>query len=135
VTAGNLRRIERLNYLLGGILVIAAALTQPQPVALGVAVGVALTCANFFVLRRLIQKWTSDAAAGRSTSKSGLLVLPKMVGLMVAVVLSLAYLPIHPIAFAVGYSIFVVSIFVEILLAAILPSPSPTPETNEQHHG
>jgi len=122
VNAGNLRRIERLNYLIGGVIVIAAALTQPQRVALGVAVGVALTCANFFVLRRLILKWTSDAAEGRSSSSSSLLVLPKMIGLMVAVVLCLAYLPIDAVAFAIGYSVFVASIFVEIILAAVLPS-------------
>jgi hypothetical protein len=128
VNAGNLRRVERLNYLLGGILVIAAAVTRPQRESLGIAVGVALTCANFFVLRRLIQKWTSDAAEGRSSSTSSLLVLPKMIGLMVAVVLCLAFLPIEPVAFAIGYSVFVVSIFVEIILAAVLPS-------RESHNG
>ena len=128
MNAGNLRRVERLNYLIGGILVIAGAITQPQRVALGIAVGVALTCANFFVLRRLIQKWTSDAAEGRSSSTSSLLVLPKMIGLMVAVVLCLAFLPIEPVAFAIGYSVFVVSIFVESLLAAVLPS-------RESHNG
>jgi hypothetical protein len=126
VNAGNLRRVERLNYLIGGVLVIAAAVTQPQRIALGIAVGVALTCANFFVLRRLIQKWTSDAADGRSSSTSSLLVLPKMIGLMVAVVLCLAFLPIEPVAFAIGYSVFVVSIFVEIILAAVLPSREST---------
>jgi len=130
VNAGNLRRIERLNYLLGGVLVIAAAVTQPQRVALGIAVGVALTCANFFVLRRLILRWTTEAAEGRSSSASSLLVLPKMIGLMVAVVLCLAFLPINPVGFAIGYSVFVVSIFVEILLAALLPAPR-----NENNHG
>ena len=128
MSSPSLLRIERLNYLLGGVMVIGAALTQPRSVALGVAVGVALTCANFFVLRRLIQKWTSDAAEGRSSSTSSLLVLPKMIGLMVAVVLCLAFLPIEPVAFALGYSVFVVSFFVEIILAAVLPS-------RESHNG
>lgn len=131
MTAGNLVRVERLNYLLGGLLIVAAALTQSQPVALGVAVGVALTCANFFFLRRLITKWTSDAAAGKPTTGASMLVLPKMVGLMVAVVLSLWLLPIDGIAFALGYSIFVVSIFVEIFLAAVLPEP----KAEEENHG
>lgn len=134
MTAGNLVRVERLNYLLGGVLVIAAALTQPQPVALGVAVGVALTCVNFFFLRRLITKWTDDAAKGKPTTGASMLVLPKMVGLMVAVVLCLWLLPINGVAFALGYSIFVVSIFVEIFLAAVLPEKAPKAE-EEQNHG
>jgi hypothetical protein len=100
-------------------------------VALGVAVGVALTSINFYLLRRLITKWTQDAAEGRPTTKSGLLVLPKMVGLMAAVVLSLWLLPIDGIAFALGYSIFVISIFVEIILSAVLPGP-PAPSSSIQ---
>lgn len=126
---GNVVRIERLNYLLGGLLIVGAALTQRQPVALGVAVGVALTCVNFFFLRRVITKWTSDAAAGKPTTGSSLLVLPKMIGLMVAVVLCLWLLPINAIAFALGYSIFVISIVVELVLGAVLPRK----EENENH--
>lgn len=124
MTAGSIVRVERLNYLLGGILVIGAAVTQARPVALGIVVGVVLTCLNFFLLRKLVVKWTTDAAEGRPTTASGMLVLPKMIGLMVAVVLSLAFLPIDGIAFAIGYSVFVVSIFVEIILAAVLPTPA-----------
>src|SRR6185369_11247522 len=66
MAAPSLLRIERLNYALGGILVILAAVTQPRPIALGIAVGVALTCLNFFVLRKLVFKWTSDAAKGKT---------------------------------------------------------------------
>ena len=63
-------RIERLNYVIGGIVVLVAAVTQPQSVGLGLAVGVALTCLNFFVLRRLVVKWTADAAAGQNRSRA-----------------------------------------------------------------
>jgi len=129
VNAGNLRRIERLNYLLGGILVIGPALTQPRAIALGIAVGVALTCLNFLFFRRLIYKWTQQAAEGQPTSGSALLMMPKMIGLMVAVVLCLAFLPINPAAFAIGYSVFVLSIFVEIVLSIFQPSPN----GNENH--
>ena len=135
---GNLVRIERLNYLLGGILVIAAAVTQPQRIALGVVCGVVLTCLNFLFLRKLIGKWTTDAAEGRSTAGGSVLMLPKMIGLMLAVVLCLAYLPIDAIAFAVGYSVFVASIFIEVILSVVLPTPAEPPtqppsETND--HG
>ena len=127
-------RIERLNYALGGILVIAAAITQPQPIALGVAVGVALTCLNFFVLRKLVYKWTSDAAQGKSGS-APLLMLPKMVGLMGAVALAILFLPIDPIAFTIGYSLFIVSIVLDTTFSALRSSPEPTSTEHDEHHG
>lgn len=128
----SLLRIERLNYGLGGILVIAAALTQNQPVALGIAVGVALTCLNFFVLRKLVTKWTSDAAQGKS-GNAPLLMLPKMVGLMGAVALAILFLPIDPIAFTIGYSLFIVSIVVDTTYSALRPQPTST--EHDEHHG
>ena len=121
-------RIERINYALGGVLVVLAALTQSRPVALGVAVGVGLTCLNFNVLRRLVVKWTEDAAKGR-TGAAPMLMMPKMVGLMVAVALAIFFLPIDPIAFTIGYSIFIISIVIDTTYSALRPEP----ETN--HHG
>ncbi len=108
----SIHRIERLNYGLGALLVIAGAITQTRSVALGLAVGVALTCANFYVLRKLVVKWTDDAAAGRVRS-TGVLIIPKMIALMGAVVACLALLPIDAVAFVVGYSLFIVSIMIE----------------------
>jgi hypothetical protein len=110
--APSIHRIERLNYVLGAVLAIAGALTQPREIALGLAVGALLTCANFFVLRKLVVKWTSDAAAGRTPS-TGLLIMPKMIALMGAVVACLALLPIDAVAFVVGYSVFLASIMIE----------------------
>lgn len=124
----SLLRIERLNYALGGVLVIAAALTQTRPIALGILVGVALTCANFFVLRRLVTKWTRDAAQGKS-GNAPLLMLPKMVGLMGAVAIAILVLPIDPIAFTIGYSLFIVSIVVDTTYSALKPGAEPTAPT------
>jgi hypothetical protein len=142
VATPSIHRIERLNYALGGVLVIAAALTQPRPIALGVAVGVALTCANFFVLRRLVVKWTADAAKGR-TGAAPLLMLPKMVGLMGAVAIAILLLPIDPVAFTIGYSLFIVSIVIDTTYAALrpgadsaTPTPTPTePTRSDERHG
>ena len=114
----SIHRIERLNYILGGIFALGAVLTQSRPVALGIAVGVALTCANFFVLRKLVVKWTSDAAEGK-TGNAPMLMLPKMVGLMGAVALSILLLPIDPVAFTVGYSIFIISITIDTMYSAL----------------
>lgn len=127
-------RIERINYALGGVLVIAAALTQSPRVALGVAVGVLLTCINFFVLRKLVVKWTSDAAKGQGGTAQAL-VLPKMIGLMGAVAASILFLPIDPIAFTVGYSIFIVSIVIDATYAALRADEAPPSTESDKHHG
>jgi len=127
----SLLRIERLNYALGGVTIIAAALTQPRGVALGVAVGVALTCLNFFVLRKLVARWTADAAAGK-LANSQLLMLPKMIGLMALVVVALAVLPINAVAFTVGYSIFILSILIETIHASMR---APAPQQSSEHDG
>ena len=50
------------------------------------------------------------------------LILPKMVGLMGAVVLCLWLLPIDAIFFVIGYSVFIVSIVVEGVLSTLRPS-------------
>jgi len=130
----SLLRIERMNYALGGILVIAAAVTQPQDVALGIAVGVALTCLNFFVLRKLVFKWTSDAAKGK-TGNAPLLMLPKMIGLMGAVAVAILFLPIDPIAFTIGYSLFIVSIVLDTTYSALRPQAEPPSTEHDEHHG
>jgi hypothetical protein len=130
----SLGRIMRMNYAIGAVLIIAAALTQPRDIALGIAVGVALTCANFFVLSKLISKWTADAAAGKSGASS-ILVLPKMIGLMLAVVVALAFLPIDPAAFAIGYSTFIVSIMIEAVYSLIASAPPPPSDGVDDHHG
>jgi hypothetical protein len=114
--------------------VIAAALTQPQRIALGIAVGVALTCLNFFVLRKLVFKWTSDASKGK-TGNAPLLMLPKMVGLMGAVAVAILFLPIDPIAFTIGYSLFIVSIILDTTYSALRSTPEPTSTEHDEHHG
>lgn len=134
----SIRRIERLNYGIGAIVIAVAALTQPRDVALGLAVGVLLTCANFFVLRKLVVKWTREAAARRGGNAS-FLMLPKMIGLMGAVALAIIFLPINVIAFTIGYSVFFVSIVIEATYSA-LRSPedergsAPTEPTNSDEH-
>ena len=119
-------RIERMNYAIAGVLIIASAITQPRDIALGIAIGAALTCVNFHVLRRLVSKWTAAAAKGEN-SNAPMLMLPKMVLLMGAVALAILFLPIQPVAFIVGYSIFIVSIVLDTTFAALRPA---TDESN-----
>jgi len=114
----SISRIERLNYGISAVLVLLALFTQPRPVVLGLAVGAGLTCINFYVLRRLITRWTADAAAGKR-SNSPMLMLPKMIAMMGAVAAAIMLLPIHVVAFVVGYSIFIASIVIESLYSAM----------------
>jgi hypothetical protein len=132
----SVRRIERLNYILGALLVLAGALTQPRPVALGIVVGVVLTCANFFVLRRLVTRWTSEAARGESTANTSFLMLPKMIVLMGAVAAAILLLPIDPLAFTIGYSTFIASIVIDCVYSAAFAAPAPEPDQPEKNsHG
>jgi len=137
----SIRRIERLNYAIGAIAIAAAALTQPRDIALGITVGALLTCANFFVLRKLVTRWTRDAAQGRGGNAS-LLMLPKMIGLMGAVAIAIIFLPLNVVAFTVGYSIFLISIVIEATYSTLRvpddePETAPPQPTNsdEHHHG
>ena len=135
-----IHRIERLNYGIGAVLVAATLLTQPRSISLGIAVGVGLTCVNFFVLRKLVVKWTRDAAAGRG-GNGAMLMLPKMIGLMGAVALAILFLPINVVAFTIGYSIFIASIVIDATYSALrTPDDDPhdapaAPNSDEHHHG
>lgn len=132
----SLLRIERLNYGIGAVVIAAGALTQVRDIALGLTVGVVLTCLNFFVLRKLVTKWTRDAARGQG-GNAQLLMLPKMVGLMGAVALVIIFTSVDVVAFTIGYSIFIVSIIVEATYSALrTPDDEPTTtEPNETNHG
>jgi hypothetical protein len=132
VASPSILRIERLNYGISAIAILAALVTQKQDVTLGLAVGAGLTCLNFFVLRKLIVKWTTEAAAGKG-GNSAVLMLPKMVGLMGAVAVSVLFLPIDVIAFAVGYSIFIASIIIETTYTALRPAAADPASEND--HG
>ena len=126
----SIARIERLNLIIGALIVVVALFVGTREQALGAAVGVALTCANFYVLRRLVFRWTQDAAAGK-TSRAAFLMAPKMVLLMTAVVLALAFLPISAVTFTIGYSVFIVSILIESVYAAMLPSEASEDENRD----
>jgi hypothetical protein len=130
VAKPSILRIERLNYGIAIALTIAAAITQPGRIALGLAIGGALTCANFFVLRKLIVKWTTDAARGQ-TGAAPYLMLPKMVALMGVVAIAILLLPIDAVAFVIGYSIFLVSILIETIYSAMKPSPTSEQENTD----
>jgi hypothetical protein len=137
VASPSIHRIERLNYVLALVVVVIGLLTQTRPVVLGLMVGAGLTCLNFNVLRRLVVKWTAEAASGKPGNAS-LLMLPKMVGLMGAVAVAVLLLPIDVIAFTIGYSIFIVSIVIDTTYAAFSaaePAGPAGPAGKDEPHG
>ena len=126
----SIHRIERMNYALAIVVTVVGLLTQSKAIVLGLMVGSALTCLNFFVLRKLVVKWTADAASGKGGGAASMLMLPKMVFLMGAVALCVLLLPIDVVAFTIGYSIFIISIVVEAAYTA-MRTPDPVPESTD----
>jgi len=103
--------IERWNWIIAIVLVLAAALLFDTSVLLGVAVGAFLCCANFWGIHKLIVK--SMRVEGRQRAALQLLLVAKMVLLMFVIFLVMKYLPLSPAALAVGLSVFFLSIAVE----------------------
>jgi hypothetical protein len=119
----SLRRIERLNYILGGVMVAAAPFFLGKEEALGVLVGVLLGAVNFSVLRRIVERWLTNASKGNHNS--GFFLIPKMMLLMGAVFAALFFLPISALFLAAGFSIFVISIAIETVRVILYPPEVP----------
>ena len=108
-----LTRIERMNYILGGVLVVITAALGTGEQVLGAFVGAALSAINFSLVRRLVEGLVREARGEVTTRVSSLALAPKMLVLMGAVVLALLFLPISAVMFAAGFSVFLLSITVE----------------------
>jgi len=132
MTSPSILRIERMNYILAIVATVAGLITRDQRITLGLMVGAGLTCVNFYALRRLVIKWTADAAAGKG-GNAQLLMLPKMVFMMGAAAVAVLFLPLDVIAFIVGYSIFILSIVIETTLSAFRSSG--TQDLSKNGHG
>lgn len=104
--------IERWNVLFASLLVLASAILFPVRTALGVAVGAILTCANFFAFHRLLDR-SMKSPNGRKRLFLQILLLLKMGAILVLVFLAIHFLPLSPVALAVGLSVFLLSIAVE----------------------
>ena len=132
----SIHRIERMNYALAIVVTVVGLLTQSKSIVLGLMVGSALTCLNFFVLRKLVVKWTADAASGKGGGAASMLMLPKMVFLMGAVALCVLLLPIDVVAFTIGYSIFIISIVIDTTYSALrTPDEAGQSSTETDNHG
>lgn len=115
----SLGRIERMNYILGVVLFGAAALLMSWPHALGVMVGVLLSCLNFTIMRGMVHRWIRTAPERRGPQ--ALVLVPKMAGLMGALFLSLHLLPVTGLGVLIGFSVFLGSIAIETVRFAVSP--------------
>lgn len=106
-----LARIERWNYLLTAVIVAVGAVALHHYYALGLTVGAVIASLNFSAIRKLVEKWT--AAAPERRGNTALLFVPKMTALIVVVFLAVRFVPMSPVAFAIGFSIFLISIAIE----------------------
>lgn len=133
----SLKNIERLNYMLGALLVGGAAILRPQDDALGVLVGVVLTCANFSLMRRMVQWWLRTAPERRGPRT--FVLVPKMAGVMLVVAVALFLLPVSAIGVLVGFSVFLGSIALETVRYAVAGparrAPAQDPEIAEAGDG
>ena len=124
-------RIERMNYVIGGVLIALAAVMGTRPQLAGMVCGVALSALNFSVVRRLVAQMLWGPAEGRK--RVATLFVPKMAVLMLAVAGAVFFLPISPIAFAVGFSVFLASIAIE-SVRFVMSSPM-NPSSHDGENG
>ena len=109
--AKSLERIERLNYVFGAVLIFVCIALTSTHFSLGVSLGVALTCVNFTIIRRLVDKLL--AAHPDRRGPTAFFFVPKMAGILAAVSLAIFFLPISAIGLGIGFSVFLLSIMVE----------------------
>jgi len=124
-----LARIERMNALFAGVLILGATLLFSSAVAIGVTVGAVLAVANFAGVRRLV----GDSMRRDGMKRAGLqlLLVGKMGILFVLVFLAIRYLPLSPVGLAVGMSVFLISITVESLRFVLGSHGDGNPEAHD----
>ena len=110
----HVKRIERVALSLVGLATLASLVFWDGRIVLGVGLGGMLAALNFHVLRRIMA--AIFQAEGSSTQKqafTGVLLTFKFGALAAVVFLVVNYAPVEPVAFMVGISVVVLSIFIE----------------------
>jgi hypothetical protein len=110
VNPDRLKIMERWNVAFAALASLIAALAAPW-LMWGVVAGGILACANFYAIRRIWQSLLSSSTQKRQAMQ-GLFIVKSLL-LAGVVVAALALLPISPIGFAIGVSVFIPSIIVE----------------------
>lgn len=119
----SLHRIERMNWIFGGVLVALCGALGTMEHVLGSLVGVVLGAVNFSLVARIVERM-AQAATGKLEAKASTMFLaPKMAVLMGLVFAAIYFLPISSPMLAIGFSVFMLSIGVE-TVRYVLRSPA-----------
>ena len=121
-------RIERVNLALAVAVTGLAALLWGTSGAVAAGVGAVLACVDFYLLVRLGAGMVAQARAGEPSRALSFLLLTKTIVLFGLVFVAIRVARLDAIAFALGFSVFVVSIF----LLAIQAGAAKTGEANVQ---
>ena len=114
----HLKVMEKWNLLFSVIAVLVAALAFDREHVVGVGLGAAIACINFSAIRRIWEGLLSGSTAGKQSMQ--VLFVLKMFALGAVVFVCLRFVPMSPAAFAVGISIFLLSIAVESVRFALV---------------
>jgi uncharacterized membrane protein YoaK (UPF0700 family) len=107
----HLRAMEKWNLLLSGLAVLITALLFEREHVVGVALGALIACANFTAIRKIWEGLLSGSSERKQSMQ--MLFILKMVALFAIVFVCIRFVPMSAAAFAIGISIFLLSIAVE----------------------
>jgi ATP synthase I chain len=108
--AAVLARIERINLILGAAITCLAWFLWGARGALAAGVGAGLACADFWLLVRIGGRLVASAREGNPSRGLSFLLLGKTAALFALVFVAIAVLHLEAVPFALGFSVFVVSI-------------------------
>jgi hypothetical protein len=113
MTTDPLNKISRANLVLGVTVTAVAGLIWGGSGMLGAGVGAALACLNFWAIGRLGRRAVSRVESGASSGQAFALaagLLLKMTALFTMVWLAVRVIKLPALPFAMGMSVFVISI-------------------------
>ena len=113
-----LARIQRTNLILGAAAVAIAGLLWGGSGMVAAGAGAALACADFWVLGRLGAAAVARVKEGGSPWGLGFALIAKMAALFAIVYVAIRIAGLAVLPFALGFSVFVISILLVGLSAA-----------------
>jgi hypothetical protein len=110
VEAAVLARIERVNLILAALITALAGALWGVRGAIAAGAGAALACADFWLLVRIGGRLVASAREGNPSRGLSFLLIGKTMALFALVFIAIGVLHLEAIPFALGFSVFVVSI-------------------------
>ena len=110
----HVKRIERIALLLVGLATLASLVFWDERIVLGVGLGGVLAAVNFHALRRIMAAiFQAEGNRPQKQALTGVLLTFKFGVLAACIFLVVKFAPVNAVAFMVGISVVVLSIFVE----------------------